>query len=72
MTITTGSGLDIGATLATGPTRSTSASRACTPRTGIRSYARAEETEIVVCLHTGSSSWTASRSPEAPYELQLP
>jgi predicted TIM-barrel fold metal-dependent hydrolase len=28
-----------------------------------------EETQTVVCLHTGSSSWTASRSPEAPYEL---
>jgi predicted TIM-barrel fold metal-dependent hydrolase len=28
-----------------------------------------EETGTVVCLHTGSSSWTASRSPDAPLEL---
>jgi predicted TIM-barrel fold metal-dependent hydrolase len=28
-----------------------------------------EETETVVCLHNGSSSWTASRSPGAPLEL---
>jgi predicted TIM-barrel fold metal-dependent hydrolase len=28
-----------------------------------------EETETVVCLHNGSSSWTAARSPGAPLEL---
>ena len=27
------------------------------------------ETETVVCLHNGSSSWTAARSPGAPLEL---
>ena len=27
------------------------------------------ETETVVCLHNGSSSWTAARSPNAPLEL---
>ena len=28
-----------------------------------------EETETVICLHNGSSSWTAARSPGAPLEL---
>jgi predicted TIM-barrel fold metal-dependent hydrolase len=28
-----------------------------------------EETETVVCLHTGSSAWTAATSPGAPLEL---
>lgn len=28
-----------------------------------------EETQTVVCLHNGSSSWTAARSPGAPLEL---
>jgi predicted TIM-barrel fold metal-dependent hydrolase len=28
-----------------------------------------EETETVVCLHNGSSAWTAARSPGAPLEL---
>ena len=28
-----------------------------------------EETQTVVCLHNGSSSWTAGRSPGAPLEL---
>ncbi len=28
-----------------------------------------EETRTVVCLHNGSSSWTAARSPGAPLEL---
>jgi len=28
-----------------------------------------EETETVVCLHNGSSQWTAARSPGAPLEL---
>ena len=28
-----------------------------------------EETDTVVCLHNGSSSWTAARSPGAPLEL---
>jgi predicted TIM-barrel fold metal-dependent hydrolase len=28
-----------------------------------------EETETVVCLHTGSSAWTAASSPGAPLEL---
>jgi predicted TIM-barrel fold metal-dependent hydrolase len=28
-----------------------------------------EDTETVVCLHNGSSSWTAARSPGAPLEL---
>ena len=28
-----------------------------------------EETETVLCLHNGSSSWTAARSPGAPLEL---
>src|SRR5207237_9318850 len=28
-----------------------------------------EETGTVVCLHNGSSSWTAARSPGAPLEL---
>jgi predicted TIM-barrel fold metal-dependent hydrolase len=27
-----------------------------------------EETETVVCLHTGSAAWSPSRSPEAPLE----
>ncbi len=31
--------------------------------------AACEETETVVCLHNGSSSWTAARSPGAPLEL---
>ncbi|MGO9876107.1 MAG: amidohydrolase family protein [Acidimicrobiia bacterium] len=28
-----------------------------------------EETQTVICLHNGSSSWTAARSPGAPLEL---
>jgi predicted TIM-barrel fold metal-dependent hydrolase len=28
-----------------------------------------EETDTVICLHNGSSSWTAARSPGAPLEL---
>ena len=28
-----------------------------------------EETETVICLHNGSSSWSAARSPGAPLEL---
>jgi predicted TIM-barrel fold metal-dependent hydrolase len=28
-----------------------------------------EETETVICLHNGSSQWTAARSPNAPLEL---
>ena len=31
--------------------------------------AACEETETVVCLHTGSSAWTAASSPNAPLEL---
>ncbi len=31
--------------------------------------AACEETETVICLHNGSSSWTAARSPGAPLEL---
>ena len=31
--------------------------------------ARARRRETVVCLHNGSSSWTAARSPGAPLEL---
>ena len=31
--------------------------------------AACEETETVVCLHTGSSAWTAATSPGAPLEL---
>jgi len=33
------------------------------------SASNAAETETVVCLHNGSSSWTAARSPGAPLEL---
>ena len=50
-------------------TRSTSASRRCTPSTGIPAPRACEETETVVCLHNASSSWTAARSPGAPLEL---
>ena len=31
--------------------------------------AACEETETVVCLHTGSAGWTAAQSPGAPLEL---
>jgi predicted TIM-barrel fold metal-dependent hydrolase len=31
--------------------------------------AACEETGTVVCLHTGSASWTAAQSPNAPLEL---
>ena len=31
--------------------------------------AACEETDTVVCLHTGSSAWTAAPSPGPPFEL---
>jgi predicted TIM-barrel fold metal-dependent hydrolase len=32
-------------------------------------FAACEETETVICLHTGSSGWSAAQSPGAPLEL---